>query len=1267
MRTRKKQICLLVLTFALILQSMWTAIMPIAVTADMVNTDPAAILETMIADAYKESVTDVVYTVGWTGNLSKVTSTQLIDVPTRSIYAEIWIDNVTGKTDQIAKLNVQLGYKLAEGDTDFNWLDATYAGVTGNNDRYKANFTPDQVGIWKYTMRVSGDGGNTWVSSGENVLTVVGSEDELTPLTINSLENLTDLNDRLMINKPTPDIMGEIYVESVTDEPGQGNNIKAQLGYRFENDTEYIWIDAEYLDEVGSRDRYVANFTPDRIGKWYYAMRFSLDNGGTWQDRLLGYKVNKFYDDITIKKPYDVTLTWSQDPKTTQTMTWKTTNDVSYGIVQYAKQVDEGTFPDESQSQTADTETFHDGMIHTVTLTELEPGTTYVYRVGNGTQWSDIFTFTTEAKDTTPFSFFIFGDSQSGRQEESDYAKWGETANAAYRAYPDAKFFMNLGDLVELDSSYAHWHKWFEGAEGVIERIPQMSVIGNHEYYAGYDVNQLADNYIAQFKLPQNGPDRLKGTVYSFDYGDVHIVVLNSQQTEANVNLPNPMGDILQEQKEWLENDLNNTDKKWKIVLYHKASYYSRASRDKDAEPVKQAFQSVFDKYNVDAVFSAHDHTITRSYPIHNNNFVNTPAEGTIYYLVGRTGNKNYSDPIRQVWNAYYLNNTEDTNYVHVKVDGDQLTISMQEKNGKLLDEYSIDKAKGTGYPIEELPKIPIEKVEKLSVFEEKKSVGDTVAVSAEVNAVNVTNYVGRGVHILAQLGYKKEGQASYIWTDVSYSKDSGRNDVYAASFVPSSAGNWNYVMRFSGDAGATWTMTDAQLLVVAGDSSQGGNTGGSNPGDTNSGSNSSGAGTTTNTSTPVENDKNSVLTLESSVEKTADGKSVATAVLEGSALTKALSKIQTSSGTENPRLVIELTGKEPIGKIELPSDSMFALLAETPSLILSMVYGNTTYNLPLQTLNMAALAKELEADSRDVKLSIIIEQISGAHQAALEAKVKQAGGMQLIAPAYNFQVIAAAGGKQIRVNDFGKQYISRTIELDRLADTTNTTAVLFDPEANSITFVPAYFAKVDGKTIATLKRPGNSIYAIVKNTKTFGDLTNHWSRADVEHMASKLVIQGVTDTDFKPQNRITRAEFAAMLTRALGLSEADEVQFSDVKSTDWFAGAVGAASKAGMVEGFENGTFQPNSGITREQMAVMISRAINFAGHSGTVDQADLARFKDSSTISGWAKEAIAQSINTSILNGMTDHTLVPQARATRAEATVMLKRMLQYMQFMN
>ncbi|MNW49327.1 Endo-1,4-beta-xylanase A precursor [compost metagenome] len=311
-------------------------------------------------------------------------------------------------------------------------------------------------------------------------------------------------------------------------------------------------------------------------------------------------------------------------------------------------------------------------------------------------------------------------------------------------------------------------------------------------------------------------------------------------------------------------------------------------------------------------------------------------------------------------------------------------------------------------------------------------------------------------------------------------------------------------------------------------------------------------------------------------------------------------------------------------------------------------------------------MAKALEADQRDVKISIVIEKVSGAYQTALEAAAKQAG-MKLIAPAYDFQVIAEAGKKQIKVNDFGKTYISRTIELDTLADTRKTTAVLFDPLANTITFVPALFTKKDSKTIATLKRTGNSIYAIVEYSKTFGDLTNHWSQEDVELMASKLVIQGVTGTDFKPQSRITRAEFAAMLVRALGLTETDEARFTDVKTTDWFAGAVGAASEAGMVEGFENGAFQPNAGITREQMAVMISRAMNVAGQSGAVDTASLATFTDSGAISGWAKEAVAQSINTSILNGMTKSTFVPQALATRAEAAVVLKRMLQYVQFMN
>nr|WP_231969080.1 metallophosphoesterase [Thermoanaerobacterium sp. RBIITD] len=127
----------------------------------------------------------------------------------------------------------------------------------------------------------------------------------------------------------------------------------------------------------------------------------------------------------------------------------------------------------------------------------------------------------------------MFGDSQSGVATDPQYGPWKTTIQNSFKANPDAKFFVNVGDLVEIGQMYAHWNNWFDAAKGVIDTIPEMPVQGNHETYQSknYDSAKPKD-FVNQFVVPQNGPDSLKGQTYSFDYGNAHIVMLDSQEDE---------------------------------------------------------------------------------------------------------------------------------------------------------------------------------------------------------------------------------------------------------------------------------------------------------------------------------------------------------------------------------------------------------------------------------------------------------------------------------------------------------------------------------------------------------------------------------------------------------------------------------------------------------------------------------------------------------------------------------------------------------------
>lgn len=391
-------------------------------------------------------------------------------------------------------------------------------------------------------------------------------------------------------------------------------------------------------------------------------------------------------------EPQHVTLTWSDDPMTTQTITWKTGTDVKDGWVEYkesgaakaktAKVKAKWSEWVAAEGGSPDTVKMH---IFSVTLRNLEPGTKYEYRVGGGEYWTSS-TFSTEAANTGSFKFLVFGDSQNN---DRDYSTWQDTLSKAYAANRDARFMINMGDLVDAGQDYRHWIKWFAASKGIIDRISVMPLHGNHETYDANDNSSKPLQYISQFKLFQNGPDGLKGEVYSYDYGNAHFAVLDSQMFEEYPDDPEARSKMLHDQIEWLEKDLAGTKQQWKIVLFHKAPYYIAKTR---TSMYLRQFQPVFDKYHVDIVFNGHDHGVERTFPIYNGQFMSKPSEGTVYYIAGRT-NQNVKKNLRaKVWSAFFHNPEDQPVYQTVMIEKDMLTINCFTQDGSLVDTYTIHK-----------------------------------------------------------------------------------------------------------------------------------------------------------------------------------------------------------------------------------------------------------------------------------------------------------------------------------------------------------------------------------------------------------------------------------------------------------------------------------------------------------------------------------------------------------------------------------------------
>ncbi|WP_274654043.1 S-layer homology domain-containing protein [Paenibacillus humicola] len=327
------------------------------------------------------------------------------------------------------------------------------------------------------------------------------------------------------------------------------------------------------------------------------------------------------------------------------------------------------------------------------------------------------------------------------------------------------------------------------------------------------------------------------------------------------------------------------------------------------------------------------------------------------------------------------------------------------------------------------------------------------------------------------------------------------------------------------------------------------------------------------------------------------------------------------------------------------------------------------TYTLPIGALDLRKLADSVGVDLSTLVIRVDMKKVTGDDATEVANAVYKVG--ESVAPVYDFNVVAQGSGKEQEVN-FG-QYVSRQLPLsETVTDTTyNLTGVMFNPDTNELNFVPTTFATEDGKTTATLMRNGNSIYTVV-NVKpvSFTDMVGNWAQKDVTTLASKLIVEGTGANKFEPKRNITRAEFAAMVVRSLGLDASGTASFKDVASNQWYAGSVAAAADAGIIKGYEDGSFKPNANITRKEVAAMVVRAMAYAGKDVKLSDADvsaaLAKYTDAASL-GWAKAEVAAAIKSGIVLGQTSTQVVGDANANRAEAATMIIRFLSNVGFIN
>ena len=350
-----------------------------------------------------------------------------------------------------------------------------------------------------------------------------------------------------------------------------------------------------------------------------------------------------------IKGPYlqnvktgGITVMWESDQPT-------------QGIVLYGKTADYGETVVEPLEET------EARRIHEIHIRGLEIETTYHYKVLSGRDASPDRTFQTAVRPDSPFRVVYYGDNKNGPHMHR--------RNALQISAEKPNIVLQCGDLVNRGNIYSQWERlFFTPAKPLIDHVPIYPSLGNHE--------DNAEHYFRFFSLPRTE------SWYSFEYGNAHFVVLDSNEDHLTAGSP---------QLEWLIEDLKTSQAPWKFVSFHHppftagGNYYTH-----HRVRLKNLLHPIFEKYGVDIVFNGHDHNYERSRPI-----ISAQGKRPVTYVV----NGNGGTPLRYVGEREWtLISKRVFGYTVVEVHGQRLELRGKTIDGDVIDTLEIDKSDEAAY-----------------------------------------------------------------------------------------------------------------------------------------------------------------------------------------------------------------------------------------------------------------------------------------------------------------------------------------------------------------------------------------------------------------------------------------------------------------------------------------------------------------------------------------------------------------------------------------
>ena len=350
-------------------------------------------------------------------------------------------------------------------------------------------------------------------------------------------------------------------------------------------------------------------------------------------------------------------------------------------------------------------------------LSGLTANTAYEYQIGKKDStaegdWSKIYSFKTASGSEDSFTFLAVGDTQGitwdGTEKSVKGFMFAKTAlDLAFSEVSDPAFLFHAGDVVETGSDKAMWNMYFKALGEHGASTPHFATLGNHDawiygnpFYFDLHFNHPDNGGTAALDPAQinkitnsnllNVAGQSDETVYSYDYGNAHFIVLNTGAYCADDQY------LLEAQRQWLIDDLEaNKDAEWTIMLFHEPVYHRLGGSES-----RPWLYDVIEGYGVDLVLQGHSHLVTRTYPMKNGEIVTKTltdtipkGTGTIYATLGSTAlNHDGTSDTAHVEEMFSITTPQLTQptYTAVSVENDQLVVTVKQANGLVVDQFTI-------------------------------------------------------------------------------------------------------------------------------------------------------------------------------------------------------------------------------------------------------------------------------------------------------------------------------------------------------------------------------------------------------------------------------------------------------------------------------------------------------------------------------------------------------------------------------------------------